>query len=111
MEEKCRSTTGKKFHIHWTVPLLALQSVRVLVWGGVENGKPEGAIRHQTTNNHLVLVVSLNKTLGSFSHAVDGMDGKEANLTNFRKIVQSLKVPIIFLVSYKPLSSSLIRIR
>ena len=56
----------------------------------MKNGKPEGAIRHHTTKNHPILVVSLNKTLGSFSHAVDGMDVKEANLTNFRKIVQSL---------------------
>ena len=56
----------------------------------LKNGKPEGAIHHQTTKNHPVLAVSLNKTLGSFSHAVDGMNAKEANLTNFRKIVQTL---------------------
>jgi hypothetical protein len=52
--------------------------------------KPEGAICHQTTKNHPLLAVSMHKTLGSFSHAVDGMDGKEANLTNFQKIVHSL---------------------
>ena len=43
MEEKCRSTTGKKFHIHWTVPLLTLQGVRVLEWGGVEKREAWGS--------------------------------------------------------------------
>ncbi len=61
-------------------------------WSGVKwrNRQSKGAICHQTTKNHPVLAVSLNKTLGSFSRAVDGMNAKEANLTNYRKIVQIL---------------------
>jgi hypothetical protein len=56
-------------------------------WSGVEmkTGHAEGAIRHQTTKTHPVLNLSLNKTLRLFSYAVDGMEGKEANLTNFKK--------------------------
>jgi hypothetical protein len=59
---------------------------------GVEmkTGHPEGAIRHQTTKTHPVLALSLNKTLRLFSYAVDGMEAKEANLTNFKKTVNSL---------------------
>jgi hypothetical protein len=53
-------------------------------WSGVEmkTGHAEGAIRHQTTKIHPVLALSLNKTLRLFSYAVDGMEAKEANLTN-----------------------------
>jgi hypothetical protein len=56
----------------------------------MKNGQVEGAIRHQATKTHLVLVLSLNKTLRSASYAVDGMEAKEANLTNFKKTVNSL---------------------
>jgi hypothetical protein len=56
----------------------------------MKTGHPEGAIRHQTTKTHPVLALSLNKTLSSFSYAVDGMEAKEANLTNFKKTVNSL---------------------
>jgi hypothetical protein len=56
----------------------------------MKTGHAEGAIRHQTTKTHPVLNLSLNKTLRSFSYAVDGMEGKEANLTNFKKTVNSL---------------------
>jgi hypothetical protein len=61
-------------------------------WSGVEmkNGHAEGAIRHQTTKTHPVLNLSLNKTLRSFSYAIDGTEGKEANLRNFKKTVNSL---------------------
>jgi hypothetical protein len=61
-------------------------------WSGVEmkTGHPEGAIRHQTTKTRPVLALSLNKTLRSLSYAVDGMEAKEANLTNFKKTVNSL---------------------
>ncbi len=56
----------------------------------MKTGHAEGAIRHQTTKTHPVLALSLNKTLRSFSYAVDGMEAKEANLTNFKKTVNSL---------------------
>jgi hypothetical protein len=61
-------------------------------WSGVEmkDGQVEGAICHQTTKTHPVLALTLNKTLRSFSHAVDGMEAKEANLANFKKTVHSL---------------------
>lgn len=58
-------------------------------WVELKNGKSEGAIQHQITKTHPILVLSLNKSLGSFLHDVDGMDVKEANLTNYRKIMQS----------------------
>jgi hypothetical protein len=56
----------------------------------MKTGHAEGAIHHQTTKTHPVLNLSLKKTLRSFSYAVDGMEGKEANLTNFKKTVNSL---------------------
>jgi hypothetical protein len=61
-------------------------------WSRVEmkTGYAEGAIHHQTTKTHPVLAMSLNKTLRLFSYAVDGMKAKEANLTNFKKTVNSL---------------------
>jgi hypothetical protein len=71
-------------------------------WSEVERktGHAEGVIRHQTTKTHPVLNLSLNKTLRLFSYAVDGMEGKEANLTNFTKTVNSLNEFVGVLVIY-----------
>jgi hypothetical protein len=49
-------------------------------WSGLDlkNGQSMGAFGHQTTKTHpiTILVLSLNKTLGYFSYAVDGMDAR-----------------------------------
>jgi hypothetical protein len=71
-------------------------------WSGVEmkDGTAEGAVRHQTTKTHPVLALTLNKTLRAFSHAVDGMKAKEANLTNLKKLctpsMNLWRVPAIY---------------
>jgi hypothetical protein len=56
----------------------------------MKTGQVEGAIHHQTTKTRPVLVLSLNKTMRLFSYAVDRIQAKEANLTNFKKTVNSL---------------------
>jgi hypothetical protein len=65
-------------------------------WSGskMKNGQSEGAVCLQTTKTHPILSLSINKTLGSFSHSIDGMETKEANLSNFRKTVQLLNESI-----------------
>jgi hypothetical protein len=51
----------------------------------------EGAIRHQSTNTHPILVILLWTTIGSFLHGVDGMNVKVGDLlVNYRKILHSL---------------------